>query len=157
MSKKNVVDTIKWNWVSELNGLSAEDASTKLKAHVPSDFSLKLENDYDYSYGVLVRVREETDAEYSARVQLEKVTEDEREQERIREALYLQNKIALLKSQDIALSAYLEKHKDNPKIGDMENLFTALAQVQMSGKADGQVVEQLKECLAKLERLDGTL
>lgn len=151
MTKKNIEEFIYKDWIEDFDGQDFHYVQMWLNENLPDGYFLDVHHDYDYTVGRLMRVREENDEEYAERLFKEQVAENEREQFKLLEALYLKHKIVLLKAKDIVLSDYLQKHKDNPNIGDMENLFTALAQTQLSGKSDSQVVRQLEECLERLE------
>ncbi len=152
MIKKIIEEIVAINWQEELEDKSVEDAIQWLSVYTGKGYLMGRDY-YGYdggSYGNFITQREETDEEYSARLVEEQAKADAKEAEQVRQAYLLQNKINILKGQDLALSTYLEKHKDNPRIGDLENLFMALAQANMSG-ATGAFVQQLQDCMTALE------
>lgn len=118
-----------------------------------------LELEYGYEgieSGCIYSVRPETDEEEYARENAEEIAEA-KAQERIqymqeiqtaKEAAMLQSKVAL----DVALWAYLDKHKDNPRKADLSNLFLARAQLERDGNLPhSYVVRNVVECMEKIE------
>lgn len=152
MTKKQIEECIDEDWVEAFDGLSPDEVAMWIEKNVPEGYYLDLYYGYEYQHGQLKRTREETDEEYAERLALEKKAQEDREAERVRQAYLLQNKIAVLKGMDTALASYLEKHKNNPHIGDMENLFTAIARSTVLGENKGPVVQEMEDILKELEK-----
>lgn len=151
MSKKLIHEYLEVDWIGALEGKSAEDVVKWLGTCVPEGYNLCIDySRYDGDYAVLETHREETDEEYSTRIYEEQEATRKHELREVQAALSLQNKIAILRGQDLSLANYLEKHKDNPRIGDLENLYITLHQALTHG-SNNQVINSLKECMEMLE------
>ena len=151
MTKQTIRQDLHINWIAAISDKSCEEAVQWLAQNVPANAVLEVMCEYEYVYGVAYIAREETSEEYDERISDEEAREAKREEARVNAAMLLQNKIAILKSQDIALSSYLEKHKNNPGIGDLENLYIALTQAPFHGNI---AVQELKDCMKRLENYD---
>lgn len=137
-------------WVHALDGSTIGEAIIFLQTLDPS---LEMELDYGYEgidRGDLYAKREETDEEYSERLEAEEEAERKCEEYKQLVQERLDERLIMLKSKDAALAGYLEKHRDNPAIGDLENLFTAVVNLARSG-ASATVTGPLLECMANLE------
>lgn len=150
MTKHIVKTRLDINWVSGIEDKTKEEALSWIEEWIPTGAILEVDHGYDYSYGETYIHREETDAEYAKRLVEEAEAISKQELREIQAALTLQNKIAILRAQDLSLANYLEKHKDNPNIGDLENLYITLHQVMVQG-SDNAVIQSLKECMEHLE------
>lgn len=150
MTKHIVKTRLDINWVSGIEDKTKEEALSWIEEWLPVGAILEVCNGYDYPYGETYIHREETDAEYAKRLVEEAEAIRKQELREIQAALTLQNKIAILRAQDLSLANYLEKHKDNPNIGDLENLYITLHQVMVQG-SDNAVIQSLKECMEHLE------
>lgn len=141
-------------WVHSLDGSTVEEAIIFLQRLDPD---LEMELDYGYEgidRGDLYDVREETDEEHVKRLEREayEAAEEVRKaevRERQRQEDF-EKKQAQLKLQNLALHAYLEKHKGNPAIGDLENLFLAMMNLERAGHGE-KSTQALREMMERLE------
>lgn len=143
------------SWIDGLDGKTIREAIEYLSQY-DYDVVMDQAQDYDYSMGYLYTERLETDEEEQAReiAEAEKLEKrikqdrDAKEYSEQKQAERLQSKLAL----DIALYAYLEKHKNNPRKEDLGNLFLALVNLEKDGhNSSGAAMRQIKECMDNLE------
>ena len=146
MTKKQITEVIEKDWIADMEDLSKEAACRYIES-LPSGVFLDIVHDYDLTYGQLYTLREETDEEEAAREAEEKARQDARErylqEEKNREAA----RRTLSYSSDKVMAEYNEKHKDNPRVGDMCNLYKMILNLEIEGKS----VDVLRECLDALE------
>lgn len=123
---------------------------------LPQDATFDSRSDYDYEYGVVLSQRLETDEEEAAREAKEAEKEAQRQRKTdieiarrvATEETLLRSKVAI----DVALHSYLQTHKDNPNLNDLENLFRARMQLEFDGHPkDGVAMKAILECMEKLE------
>ena len=155
MAKKKIRTNLDIDWMEALDGLTAEKAIEYL-AKLPGCVELDSDGDYDRTYGVVFDVRYETDHEEAVRMAEESV-----ERARLRKLAAERKKrnderfdakLERLKGGSDGLYRYLSKHKGNPQIGDLENLWLSLKSLQESpGSLTAQ--SNLTECLIELEKL----
>lgn len=147
MTKKQIRTDIEKDWISEMDGLTKREAVEYLEC-LPEGVVLDVVHDYGYKYGQLYTLREETDEEEAAREDSDRITQENynrlAQEQRDREAA----RRAFSYAGDKVLSEYNEKHKDNPKVGDMCNLYKMILNLEIEGKS----VTVLRECLDVLER-----
>lgn len=147
MTKKQIREEIETNWIYDMEDMSKEAACEYIKS-LPEGVFLEIRQDYESTYGRLYTLREETDEEETAREAEEKARQDARgrwlQEEKNREA----TRRALSYSGDKVMAEYNEKHKDNPRVGDMCNLYKMILNLEIEGKS----VDVLRECLNALER-----
>lgn len=138
-------------WIEGFDGRTVGEAITALQELDPS-YIMKVDYGYDSTdTGNFFEVREETDTEYTARRLAEEVA-SERQREAERKAQeQLTERMMLIAAKDVAFKAYMEKHKDNPNIGDLSNLFMAAVALGKAGH-DSRVVGPLLECMERLEK-----
>ncbi len=150
MTKQQITETKEVDWIEALTGVSPTEASRWLYENIPTDYVLSVDYDYESMHGTVELTREETDEEEAARglAEAEKVRAWEiREHNRLQT---LDNKIIYTRATDIVLSEYLEKHRDNPRIGDLENLFRAMMNLSHLGVEQTQI-DLLKDCMRGIE------
>lgn len=153
MSKQQVRVQLDVDWIMSLEDKNAKEAVQWLEDYVPDGYILESSyNGYDDACrGVLASTREETDEEYEARIAKERALEAEKQ---YRKRLLEENqaeKMERYKIEDMALHNYLSKFPGNPHLNDLENLFRTTAQLEAQGKS-GVILDNLKECIARLER-----
>ena len=156
MTKKQITEVIEADWIVDMEGLSKEEACRYVES-LPSGVFLDIVHDYDLTYGQLYTLREETDEEETAREAEEKRVEQAKrardelrlqtEEERVSKLLLLR---ALSSAGDKVMAEYNEKHKGNPRVGDMCNLYKMILNLEIEGKS----VTVLRECLDALERVE---
>jgi len=150
--KLQIRETLDINWTDALDGSTKAAAIAWLQSNVPDGATLDLEYDYESIYGCAYYIRDETDAEEEARLAKERAEVNER---LARERLLLESNIERMeriKGEDLALYIYLTKHKGNPNIGDLENLFKTAMVLERDGKV-GTASNLLWECMARLENV----
>ena len=147
MTKKQIRTDIEKDWIEDMEGLTKGEAIEYLEC-LPEGVVLDVDYRYNEKCGVLFILREETDEEETAREADEKERQENYERalqiKRDREA----TQRALTYASCKVLSEYNEKHKDNPKVGDMCNLYKMILDLEIKGKS----VTILRECLDALER-----
>lgn len=153
--KEEVKDS---NWIDRLEDCTVAQAIEILKEF---DDDQILEADY-YGYdggkfGVIYTERLETDAEEKAR--LDKAAKEQAERDyqlewtRLRREREAQDLLSSQKIEDLALAEYLKRHKDNPNIDDMNNLFRVLIRAERDGHPkNGAAQSELRAVLERLER-----
>jgi hypothetical protein len=143
------------DWTDQFDGRTVGQAIEWL-SKIPKDFVMKVDSDYGGSeYGEIYEVREETDEEYSARVAKECQDEEDRWAAKRKAEEQLAERMMLIAAKDVAFKAYMEKHKDNPNIGDLSNLFMAAMSLTKAG-VQGSALAPLLACMERLEKEGGT-
>ena len=145
--KQQIKEYLYIDWVRELDGLTVPEAITWLLENTP--VGCTLDSDYcDNSY--LITTRCETDEEEAARIAEEEQFQKDRDIKAKLKAQSDAERMERLRVEDVVLHSYLVKHKGNPHIGDMENLFRAMIMLEREGQ-QGEAMAGLKECLKRLE------
>lgn len=143
------------DWIQGLDGKTIREAIGYLSQY---DYDVVLNEEHDYdggSYGYLYTVREETEEEYSARLAQEDEEQRQREEAERKAQEQLTERMMLIAAKDVAFKAYMEKHKDNPNIGDLGNLFMSVMSLTKAG-ARANAMGPVLECMERLEREGGT-
>lgn len=142
-------------WIEGFDGRTVGEAITALQELDPS-YVMEVDYGYDSSdTGNFFEVHEESDEEYFARLAQEAEEERQRAEAERKAQEQLTERMMLIAAKDVAFAAYLEKHKDNPNIGDLSNLFMSVMQFMNRGIA-GAAAQPLLEVMERLEKKGGT-
>lgn len=151
MTKQTIGTRLDVDWIDALAGKTIREAVGYLSQY-DYDAGLGYSTDFDdQPYGYLYTEREETDEEYAARLAQEAEEERQREEDERKAQEQLTERMMLIADKDVAFAAYMEKHKDNPNIGDLSNLF--MAAMSLGKERHGaSVVGPMLECMERLEK-----
>lgn len=141
--KLQIKEILELNWTEALEDKVKLEAIEWLQENIPDGAILDLEycGDNRGTYGIAYIMREETDAEEYKRT--------------TRELLWRESNIERMEriqGEELVLQTYLTEHKDNPNIGDLENLFRATMNLERTGET-GAASKALRECVARLEKI----
>jgi hypothetical protein len=143
------------DWISALEDKTIGEAIQWLNDY-QSDYVLEVDCTWDSKYGKITVARMETDEEeyareHAAEIAIAKRQADKEAQQKAREnteARLLQSKIDM----DVAVWAYLQKHKDNPHKDDLGNLYRAMIGLEQAGHGPGSIAAKgIRECMERLE------
>lgn len=158
MTKLTIVEELPdSDWIEALEDCTVQEAIWWLQEqHTKAILSVEYYGYDGGKSGVLTFQRPETDEEEATRENAAAIAEakklaDKAAQQKAREAYeesLLQSKVAM----DVAVWAYLEKHKDNPNKGDLSNLYRALINLEKAGHGPNSLAAKgICECMERLE------